>query len=198
MMKNLCLTLFLVIFTPQLAAAKDIEIPAVPASADEFTEWRDKVATTPEGGAAATVAALMAFSKDKKLGLQCLTLMLDQRNVGNGDVIKGHAPIGAIMYHVNRISGYDIWPFLAFAYVKGGKAEKNYAVDPPYIVVTSRQKNSGSDSSGEVQVFVDCDGFRARPISLHRNDKGIWKAYEMSSLFLNVSPPASATPVDDL
>ena len=45
---------------------------------------------------------------------------------------------------------------------------------------------------------MDCDGFRPRPISLHRNDKGIWKAYEMSSLFLNVSPPASTNPVDDL
>ena len=197
-MKNLFLALSLLTLTCFPATAKEIEIPAVPSNADEFTEWRDKVATTPEGGAAATVAALMAFSKDKQLGLQCLTLMLDQRNVGNGDVIKGHAPIGAIMYHVNRISGYDMWPFLAFAYVKGGKAEKNYVVDPPYTVVTSRQKNSGSDASGEVKIFVDCDGFRPRPISLHRNDKGIWKAYEMSSLFLNVSPPASSNPVDDL
>ena len=126
-MKNLFFALSLLIFACFPATAKEIEIPAVPTSADEFAEWRDKVATTPEGGAAATVAALMAFSKDKQVGLQCLTLMLDQRNVGNGDVIKGHAPIGAIMYHVNRITGYDMWSFLAFAYVKGGKAERNEA-----------------------------------------------------------------------
>lgn len=197
-MKHFCLTFLVLSFLGLSALAKDVEIPAIPGNAEEFAQWRDQIATTPEGGAAATVAALMAFSKDEKLGLQCLTLMLDQRNVGNGDVIKGHAPIGAIMYHVNRISGYDMWPYLAFAYVKGGTAENNYAVSPPYTVVTSRQRNSGSDASGEVQVFLNCDGFRPRPISLHRNDKGIWKAYEMSSLFLNVSPPASSKPVDDL
>lgn len=197
-MKHVCLTLFVVSLLGLAAPAKDVEIPAIPNSAEEFTEWRDKVATTPEGGAAATVAALLAFSKDKQLGMQCLTLILDQRNVGTGDVIKGHAPIGAIMYHVNRISDYDMWPYLAFAYLKGAQAEKNYVVSAPYTVVTSRQRNSGNDSGGQVQVFLDCYGFRPRPISLHRNDKGIWKAYEMSSLFLNVAPPASAEPVDDL
>jgi hypothetical protein len=197
-MKHYVLTLILVALLNVAALAKEVEIPGIPSSAEQFTEMRDKLATTPEGGAAATVAALLAFSQSPEVGLQCLTLILDQRNVGNGTVIKGHAPISAIMYHVNRISGYDMWPYLGFAYLKGARAQSNYAVNPPYKVVTSRQKNSGTDSSGQVKVFVECDGFRPRPISLHRNDKGIWKAYEMSSLFLNVSPPASSKPVDDL
>lgn len=194
-MKNLLLALFLITSS---ALADEIVIPSIPASAEEFTVLRDQLATTPEGGAAATVAALLAFSKNPQVGLQCLTLILDQRNVGNGDVIQGRAPIGSIMYHINRISGYDMWPYLAYAYVKGAKATSNYAASAPFTVVTSRQKNSGSDSSGAVKIFLACDGFRPRPISLHRNDKGIWKAYEMSSLFLNVEPPASSQPVDDL
>jgi hypothetical protein len=197
-MKTFFLTTLLLITCSLAVSAKEIEISSIPTSAEEFVVLRDRLATTPEGGAAATVAALLAFSKSPEVGLQCLTLILDQRNVGNGTVIKGHAPIGAIMYHVDRISGYDMWPYLAYAYLKGAKAESNYAVSAPFKVVTSRQRNSGSDSSGQVKVYLECDGFRPRPISLHRNDKGIWKAYEMSSLFLNVSPPASAKPVDDL
>lgn len=197
-MKRLSLCLFLLLCCSPAVAAKEVEIPAIPGSADEFVALRDRLAVTPEGGAAATVAALLAFSQDRQVGLQCLTLILDQRNVGNGTVIKGRAPIGSIMYHVDRISGYNMWPYLAFAYLKGARAESNYAVSPPYKIVASRQRNSGSDESGKVQVFLECDGFRPRPISLHRNDKGIWKAYEMSSLFLNVSPPASSNPVDDL
>ena len=180
------------------AWADEVVVGEIPSTADQFTELRDRLATTPEGGAATTVAALLAFSKDYNLGLQCLTLILDQRNVGQGDAIKGYAPIASIMYHVNRISGYKMWPYLGFAYVKGGLASNNYAVAPPYTVVTKRQKNSGSDASGQVKIFVYNDGFSPRPVTLKRNEKGIWNAYEMSSLFLNVNAPAKLTPKDNL
>lgn len=197
-MRNLPKSLLLLLLFASVAWAREVEIPAIPQSAEEFVAFRDSVATTPEGGAAATVAALLAFSHSPEVGLQCLTLILDQGSVIRGDVIRGYAPNGSIMYHVNRISGYQMWPFLGFAYLKGARAEQDYAVRPPYRIVTSRQRNSGTDASGQVKVFVECDGFRARPIGLRRNDKGIWKPYEMSSLFLNVQAPASSQPTDDL
>lgn len=178
--------------------ADEVTLEKIPVTAEEFTQMRNQMARTPEGGAAMTVAALLAFSKDKKVGLQCLTLILDKRNVIRGNVIKGYAPLGSVMYHVNRISGYNMWPYLGFAYLKGATSANNYGVSAPYTVVTKRQKNSGSDASGKVKVFIEIDGYRPRPVSLHRNDKGIWKAYEMSSLFLNVSQPANMAPTDDL
>ena len=178
--------------------ANEVQIPAIPKSSEEFTQYRNSVATTPEGGAAATVAALLAFSENEKVGMQCLTLILDRRNVGRGDVIKGYAPSSAIMYHVNRISGYKMWPYLGYAYLKGAKASQNYTVSAPYSIVTKRQRNSGTNASGKVKIFVHVDGFRPRPITLRRNDKGLWKAMEMSSLFLNVQGPARLTPKDDL
>lgn len=197
-MKKLLLASLLALICLQPVLADEVKLAKVPSSAEEFTQMRDEIATTPEGGAAMTVAALLAFSKDKEVGLQCLTLILDQRNVMKGDVIKGYAPLGSIMYHVNRISGYNMWPYLGFAYLKGATHKTDYAVSAPYTVETKRQKNSGSDESGSVKIFVHCDGFSPRPVTLHRNDKGIWKAYEMSSLFLNVTQPASMTPTDDL
>ncbi len=197
-MKNLLLASLLALICLHPVLAEEIELAKIPSSAEEFTQMRNEIATTPEGGAAMTVAALLAFSKDKDLGLQCLTLILAKRNVMQGDVYKGYAPLGSIMYHVNRISGYKMWPYLGYAYLKGATAKNDYAVSPPYTVVTKRQKNSGTDASGKVKIFVYCDGFRPRPIMLHRNDKGIWKAHELSSMFLNVTQPASMAPKDDL
>ena len=196
-MKRLTLTLLFALLLCTVASADEVTV-TVPESAEQFIELRDKLASTPEGGAACFVAALLAFSKSEEVGLQCLTLAIDQRNVGSGNVYKGYAPIGSVMYHVNRISGYQMWPYLGYAYIKGSKASNNYVVSDPLVVDMYRQKNSGSDSSGQVKVFVNTDGFRARPVTLKRNDKGVWKAYEFSSLMLNVNPPASRTPKDNL
>lgn len=180
------------------AYAKEVTLEAVPESVEQFVELRDKLAGTPEGGAACFVAALLAFSHSQEVGLQCLTVAIDQSNVIRGNVYQGYAPGGSVMYHVERITGYNMWPYLGFAYLKGSKASSNYQASPPYLVDMYRQKNSGSDASGQVKVFINLDGLRARPITLKRNDKGIWKAYEFSSLMLNVNPPANTKPVDDL
>ena len=196
MKKLVTLLLFVSLLCPALA--KDTVIPAIPESAEQFVEMRNQLATTPEGGAACFVASLLAFSKSKDVGMQCFTIAIDQRNLIQGNVYKGYAPGGSVMYHINRISGYNLWPYLGYAYIKGAKASENYAVSGPLAIETYRQKNSGSDSSGRVKVFVNTDGFRARPITLQRNDKGLWKAYEFSSLMLNVNPPASTRKTDDL
>ncbi|MCA9796181.1 MAG: hypothetical protein KC910_30450 [Candidatus Eremiobacteraeota bacterium] len=198
MFRHCLLTVFVTLALALPGLADQIRIDQVPTSADEFLALRERLATTPEGGAACVIATLLAFSKDYQVGMQCLTLILDQRNVGQGDVYKGHAPISAIMYHIDRISGYKLWPYLGFAYVKGATAANNYQTSPPYTVVTKRQRNSGTDESGQVKIFIYNDGFSPRPVTLRRNDKGIWKAYELSSMFLNVNPPASTAPKDDL
>jgi uncharacterized protein DUF6935 len=196
-MKKLSLLFLSVFLLSAFTHAEEVTV-TVPQSADQFIELRDQLATTPEGGAACFVATLLAFSQSKEVGMQCLTIAIDQQNVGTGSVYKGHAPNSSVMYHVNRISGYNTWPYLGYAYIKGATAANNYRAEPPLVVDMYRQKNSGSDSSGQVKVFVNVDGFRARPITLKRNDKGIWKASEFSSLLLNVNPPASTKPTDDL
>lgn len=196
-MKRLCFALATLFLFTATSVAEEVPI-SIPDSAGQFVELRDSLADTPEGGAACFVAALLAFSNSQEVGMQCLTIAIDQRNVGRGNVYKGYQPNGSVMYHLKRITRYDLWPYLGYAYIKGAKASNNYQIEPPLIVDMYRQKNSGSDSSGKVKVFVNCDGFRARPITMKRNDKGIWKAYEFSSLMLNVNPPANTRPTDDL
>ncbi|MCB1172970.1 MAG: hypothetical protein KDK39_05370 [Leptospiraceae bacterium] len=174
-----------------LAQSKEISIPHIPQSAADFTTMRNTIATTPEGGAAMVIAALMAFSQDRNLGMQCLTIALDSSNLEDGSVISGKAPARSFNYHLGRMDQKQIWPYLAFNYVKGGTVKDGYAVknNPPFTVVTSRNKYSGTEASGKVKVFVAVDGFSPRPITLKKNKAGHWKAYELSSVWLDVAKP---------
>lgn len=194
-------TLALLIVTLLVASSawcEDITIPGIPSSADEFVTMRNELATTPEGGAAMFIVTLLGFSQSQDLGMQFLTLALDQGNVGKGNVYKGYAPNRSIMYHVDRLTHQKVWGYLGYAYIRGATPDNEYQVSAPYTVVTSRNKYSGDEASGRVKVFVDVAGFKSRPIALKRNDNGIWKAAECSSMFLNVEPPASTRPKDDL
>lgn len=181
------------------AQTKEITISKIPGTPEEFVQMRDALATSPEGGAAILIAALMAFSVNRDLGMACLTIALDADNLTKGNAYKGFQPAGNFNYHLGRMDGYKRWPFLAFAYVKGGTPNDGYAVKntPPFIVVTSRNKFSGDEASGKVKVFVDVVGFRPRPISLRKNANGHWKALELSSMWLDVPAPKKA-PAEEL
>lgn len=190
--------LFLASFGALQAQSTQVKISSIPSSAEAFIQMRDQVATTPEGGAAMFIVALMGFSQSESLGMQFLTLALDQRNVGSGNAYQGFAPSSSIMYHVNRLNRQNVWSYTGFAYVSGATADNDYRVSAPYTIVTSRNKYSGDESSGKVKVFVNVHGFSPRPITLKKNDKGIWKAHECSSMFVNVPAPASSSSSDPL
>ena len=106
-MKKYTHLFLLMLFLGSLVQAKEVVI-TIPQSADQFLELRDRLAGTPEGGAACFVATLLAFSESQEVGMQCLTIAVDQRNVGPGSVYKGYAPGSSVMYHINRITGYDM------------------------------------------------------------------------------------------
>lgn len=192
------LAVFWQCLTPLAAQEKEIQVSKIPASATEFINMRNEMANSPEGGAAMFVLAIMAFSKNYDLGMQFLTIALDKSNVGTGSAYKGYAPGSSIMYHVKRLDRQKVWSYTGFAYVKGATPENNYQTDAPYTVVTSRNRYSGDESSGRVKVFVNVAGFRPRPVTMQRNKKGIWKARECSSFFVNVPAPHSTQEVDDL
>lgn len=181
-----------------LQAQQEIQISSIPSSPEAFIQLRDQIATTPEGGAAMLIVAMLGFTKSEQLGMQFLTIALDQYNVGSGNAYKGYAPSSSIMYHVNRLKRDGVWSYVGFAYVAGATAENNYQTSAPYTIVTSRNKYSGDESSGRVKVFVNVYGFSPRPVTVKKNDKGIWKAYECSSMFVNVPPPASTKKKDEL
>ena len=176
------------------AQNKVIEVPSIPDNIEAFLSLRDSLATTPEGGAAIMITALQMHARNKALGMQAITIAMDSGNLMGGSVYKGYAPSSAIMYHIKRMESL---PYVPFAYVQGANPANGYSVSAPLRYNFSRNKYSGDEASGEVKVFVATYGVSARPVRMKRNDKGIWKAFELSSLFVGVQAPPSGK-TDDL
>jgi hypothetical protein len=89
--------------------------------------------------------------------------------------------------------------YLPWAYIEGATPENGYAVSgPPYVVTCTDNPYSGDVDSGQFKVFVACSGADSpRPVTLKRNNKGIWKASEWSSLLVGVKMPVEESD-DDL
>ena len=191
----LSLTLAAAVAVPGFAQAKTVTIDAIPASMDEMTSLRDKIATTPEGGAASFITALILCGSDRKLGLQALTLTLDTGQLSNGTVYKGFKPKSGWYEKLYQV---DKFPFLGNIYVEGTSAEEGYALpEAPYTITVTEVRMLPKNTA---KVFVaTTSGNLPRPVSLARNSKGIWKVTEASSYFVGPVelPPLKKEP-DDL
>lgn len=193
-MKKITLVTCMLMLSMFSLRAESVTIDSLPETVEDFVSLRDKLAVTPEGGAAVLIAAMQIYSRNEALGLQCLTISLDSKSLQKGTTYKGFTPAQPAMFLIKQI---DRQKHLPNAYVKGAAWENAYEVNPPFEYEFSRQKNSGSDESGKVKVFISTPGVRARPITVTRNDKGLWKASEFSSVFVSVKQPKVNTS-DDL
>lgn len=167
-----------------------IEIGRVPAAPEDLLALRDRVAATPEGGAAVFVAALLAYGQDPALGLRCLTIAVEARQLVAGDRgYKGkQLALQATRDFADRLGGK---PWVARSYVVGTAPASGYALPAGPLAVRLRiqPRDVGPE---QTKVFVHSSGADTpRPLTLVRNDRGLWKAKEWSSLQVGVRPPAA-------
>ncbi len=172
---------------------KDIVIGTIPETLDAFVALRDRIAETPEGGAAVTVVAMLLYAREPEapLGRQALTLALDRSRIKPSDT----AMLGWKLRLIDvqrlemRVAGR---PWMIFSYFKGTTPEQGYRLPPPPLVITVYPDPLTADADGEFRkVFVGCHGADSpRPVTLKRNTSGVWKAWEWSSLTVGVKPPA--------
>ena len=89
--------------------------------------------------------------------------------------------------------------YIPRSYVKGATPENGYELpDPPYEFEFSDNPYSGDEEEGPYKVFVASSGAAsARPMMVRRNNRGIWKAYEWSSLLVGIQE-AETQEDDDL
>lgn len=169
-----------------------IAVEHLPDSVEEFVALRDQLATTPQGGAVMMVLALHAYVSDPALGWPCLTIAVDRSHLQEGATgYKGWELIPAERQRI--VSRLKEQEHLPRCYVSGTSPEEGYRLPPPpYRFELSDNLYSGSVESGRHKVFVRCSGAASpRPVTLKRNDRGLWKAYEWSSLLLGVVKPAN-------
>ena len=173
--------------------AQTVKIKEVPKTVEKFVELRDKIATTPEGGAAVFLLSLKIYTDDPKFGKQCLVVAVDRGSLQDGNVYKGFELLTSEMNTIKR-QIIDKNRKLPNSYILGSSTENGYDVKLPYVFEFMSNPSSGDAQSGSYKIFVKCSGADSpRPISLKLNNRGIWKADEWSSLLVGVKKP----PVDD-
>lgn len=170
-----------------------IAVPSLPATPDDFLALRNSLASTPEGGAAALLTALVLYAQHATPGRQCLIIQSAPALLspgGGAGSYQGYDFGSSMKFLLGQL---DAKKYVPASYVQGTSPANGYALPaPPYnFSFTSSQTNP----DGSVKVFVACSGADSpRPITLVKNDKGHWKASEYSSLFVGVRPPVSPGP----
>jgi hypothetical protein len=195
-------TVFLLIFfccstllIPAQVSETPVELGKLPKTMDEFIALRNELAETPEGGAAVFVAATVVYSKNADLGTDMFTVALDRSRLReSAGGYKGFAPAGAFMSYPEQY--IQSKPYIARSYITGTSPENGYTLpSPPLTVRVSRNKYS-EQGNGDVKVFVQCSGADSpRPVTLRKNNRGIWKAVNVNSLFVGIRPPVET--IDD-
>jgi hypothetical protein len=174
--------------------AVDVGIEKIPSSMEELVSLRDRVATTPEGGAAVLVVAMIMYGDNPGLGLQAFTLALDMDELASGTVYKGYRPKRS---WDDRWAQIDKFPFLGKIYVRGTKADDAYALPDSPLAVTVTEVRAQADGSAKAFVATT-SGNMPRPVLLKKNDKGLWKVSDASSVFVGPSALPPAKKSDDL
>lgn len=168
-----------------------VEFGGIPQTIEQFITLHEQIAQTPEGGAAAVVVALLVYAADEALGRQCLTIVVDQDELQDGS--NGYQgkqlPAQRLQFVRSQLKGRE---YLPRSYIQGTTPQNGYALpEPPYRIVCSSNPYSGDRETGRYKVFVACSGADSpRPVTLKRNDKGIWKVTEWSSLIIGIKSPA--------
>lgn len=168
----------------------DVAIPTLPLDIDAFIAARDRIAVTPQGGAAMFVLALNAYAQSPRDGEAFLTVMLrsDLLDDDRGGYRNKRPRRARRLDFESRIAAH---PEIARSYIEGTTPADGYALKGGPWRVRVRITAHSAESETRAKVFVWSAGADSpRPITLERNANGLWKAAEWSSLEVGVRAPA--------
>lgn len=168
---------------------QDTVIPSIPSNVDSLLEIRDSLATTPEGGAAFFVLAMYLKAMESDLAMPAFTIGMDSSQLRNDPRgYRGFSPSASYNDFINRYLPRA--PYIAFSYFQGALPENGYAVGNTDLVVQTIRNPYSEIAEDEIKVFVYSGGADTpRPITLKRNNRGLWKAKNSNSLFVGVRAP---------
>jgi hypothetical protein len=138
--------------------------------------------------------ALESIPEDEELGKQCLTVAVDRERLQEGT--KGYKGWELRVRDRRMIESQTRGKaHVLHSYIQGTSPNGGYVLPaPPYEMAFSSNPYSGDVDSGKFKIFVDSSGADTpRPVGMRRNNRGVWKALEWSSLLLGVKAPS----VDD-
>ncbi len=170
-----------------MAVFEPVQVAALPESLVDFVALRDAVARTPQGGAAMMVVALLLYVADEALGGQCLAATVHRERLRQGpDGFEGWQldpqDLQLVELQVRK------QPYLPLSYVRQATPQNGYALPaPPYEVECAANVDS---EGGSTKVLVGCSGATARTVTVKKDEQGLWKMSEWSSLLVGIRNPA--------
>jgi len=160
-----------------------VELPVMPGSTEEFLRMQEELAGTPEGGAAVLVMALLLYRDNPDFGAACVAASVDRSRVTtDGSLRRGDGRRIAEQFAAN--------PGIPAAYIEGTSPGEGYALpEMPWRLEMSTNPYSGDPGGDETKLFLSCSGADSpRPVSLRKDARGLWRAYEWSSLLMGIRP----------
>lgn len=166
---------------------QNVKIDRLPNTVEEFTQMRDQLASSPEGGAAVFILALKLYSENPTIGEQCLVIAVDRSKLQSGGVYKG---MEVSRFDMSRLKEQvQRYPYIANSYFVGSSADNGYTFNVPTEMNCSENPHSGDINSGEFKIFVKSSGADSpRPIRMLKNNRGVWKVAEWSSIIMGIVP----------
>ncbi|XDD56083.1 hypothetical protein AB3N62_18520 [Leptospira sp. WS4.C2] len=182
-----CLSLPLV--AQNLTGRNPVSISSEPTTIEEFKSLQSAIATTPEGGAAMLVLAISLYGKNQDLGTKAVILSVLSKNRQKStkpSAVDGMDLGGSDKYLLGQLDKYKM---LSNGYWKGAEPSNGYTPNLPLTVETYTNPYSGDESTGKLKLFVATRGASSfRPVSVEKDSDGLWRAKEMSSLFVGMMP----------
>lgn len=173
---------------PNISIPKKITVDKLPSSVEEYILYRNEMAKTPSGGAVAFIVASYLYTKDPSWGKSCIIIQSDasQLQPTNGDGYKGYDLTASNKMQLQQL---DTKPYIVWSYIQGTTPENGYQHGaPPFTISIEREETI--EGGKQCKVFIWSTGADAsRPIRLAKNEQGLWKAIEYSSLFVGVKQP---------
>ncbi|MBM9499566.1 hypothetical protein JWG44_04795 [Leptospira sp. 201903071] len=176
-----------------------LEISSWPTDLTSFDSFRTEQSSTPQGALVSLLSALDLYSKNKEEGTKALILIVDSSLLNSdSNGYKGFSLSKNITDLIRR--QLEQHPYLIGSYLPGSSATNNYKPNSaPYQFNLTANRFSGTEESGQRKLFIPSSGAdSARPVTLKKNTKGVWKAHEFSSLLVGIKKPITKNAADDL
>ncbi|MDC0230972.1 hypothetical protein OAK19_03315, partial [Aureispira] len=167
------------------------KIDSIPETIEDFIQFRDNLAVSPQGGALLFTLAMIIYTKDKELGRKAFVITLDKSILVFGDDYKGFSPPSYFDFHLSNL---DKKPWIAKSYLLNTSPEHNYEL-PSKLMFKIKKEYYNTLLNGEIRVYIQCSGsLWQREVKMIKNNRGIWKAFDFRDMFVDVIPP---TPLAD-
>ncbi len=172
-------------------------IPSMPKTIDEFINLRKEIGKTPKGAAVLFIIAMATFVKNKDLGTNFFTLVLDRYYISRYcrriAKFKGYCPNRRAMYFINRLHSKKYLPGI---YVRDTTVNNAYKFSTPATITFNQ---ATIINRRRLKLYINTtSGNRARPLGMKKSNNGYWKANNFSSFFIGGSREPKNEQPDDL